>query len=94
MARQGLPEESARILVVGRRTPPERLLYGGVMWGTAVKVIVRERRSVTRLGVAVALVLVVGQWLLSALIGRCCWVCRRRGCLCVCPWLPARVGVR
>ena len=59
-----------------------------------VKVIVRERRRVTGLGVAVALVLMVGQWLLSALIGRCCWVCPRRGCLCVCPWLPARVGVR
>ncbi|MDZ7914425.1 MAG: hypothetical protein U5O16_21710 [Rhodococcus sp. (in: high G+C Gram-positive bacteria)] len=40
--------------MVGRRTPPELVLYGGAVWGTAVKVIVRERRSVTGLGVAAA----------------------------------------
>jgi hypothetical protein len=40
--------------VVGRGTPPELMLYDGVIVGTAVKVIVRERRMVTRLGVSVA----------------------------------------
>ena len=49
--------ERGRLRVVGRGTPPELVLYGGVVWGTAVKVIVRERRRVTTLGVAVALVL-------------------------------------
>jgi hypothetical protein len=41
-------------VVVGRDTPPELVLYGGAVWGTTVKVIVRERRRVTTLGVAVA----------------------------------------
>jgi hypothetical protein len=43
-------------MVVGREAPPELVLDGGAVWGTAVKVIVRERRSEITLGVAVALV--------------------------------------
>ncbi|WP_206499201.1 hypothetical protein [Rhodococcus sp. KRD175] len=39
---------------MGRGTPPELVLYGGAVWGTAVKVIARERRSVTGLGDAAA----------------------------------------
>ena len=54
VARQGPACERCRLRVVGRGTPPELVLYGGVVWGTAVTVIVRERRRVTTLGVAVA----------------------------------------
>lgn len=48
--------ERGRPAVVGRGTPPELVLYGGAMWGTAMNVIVRERRSVIRLGVAATFV--------------------------------------
>ncbi|CCQ18033.1 putative uncharacterized protein [Rhodococcus sp. AW25M09] len=54
VARQGPACERCRPAVVGRGTPPELVLYGGAVWGTTVNVIVRERRRVTTLGVAVA----------------------------------------
>jgi hypothetical protein len=48
--------ERGRPRVVGRGTPPELVLYGGAGVGYGWLVIVRERRVVTTLGVAVALV--------------------------------------
>lgn len=55
MARQGLPVNCDGWWWDAKRRR-SNVLDGGVVWGTALKVIVRERRSVTRFGVAVALV--------------------------------------
>jgi uncharacterized membrane protein (UPF0136 family) len=47
------------MLLVGRLRRRSNGLDGGAVWGTAAKVIVRERRGGITLGVAVALVFVV-----------------------------------